>query len=77
MPCTLWQRYGWTMKLAKAALRDRLVRGGYLLSRDHWAVLDTLLKRGNGYIIPEAVLEAARGWGWTEEQVRELRKALK
>jgi hypothetical protein len=65
-----------TPRLAKAALYVRLRKAGYTLAKGHRATLDRLLQR-DGYIMPETVVEQAKEWGWTEEQTKELRKALK
>jgi hypothetical protein len=64
-------------RLSKALLREKLAKAGYVLNKGHWATLDRLLKLGDGYVLPEAVVEASRSWGWTGEMTKELRKALK
>jgi hypothetical protein len=63
-------------RLAKAALYLRLQKAGFTLAKGHRATLDKLMKK-DGYIMTETVVERAKDWGWTGEQVRELRKALK
>ena len=62
--------------LSKAALRAKLDDAGFRLARSHWLAIDQLLKRGNGYVLPAAVVEAAKEWDWTPEMVKALRKAL-
>ena len=63
--------------LSKAALRAKLDDAGFRLARSHWLAIDRLLKRGNGYVLPAAVVEGAKAWGWTPEMVAGLRKALR